>query len=349
MLINRFRVGSGCRNRWNAPLRFALLKHDVAVAVAVLHELSRRTKDRLTLFVIMPLLALIARAWFAPLAEEMRELVAFGAASLLTALLAQALIERLWFHRTDGILARCAQRPREGIDYFVPLMLAGIIMELATLAVLDLVDLRGTILGMCAGLSAGLLLPFVLKHSRRSWYLFTTRRLRPFAGARFSTAKAAVLSLGAAASIIIAPSANHLDIIVMGAYLLIVILLAGTVNAEVVRYMTLVGHTGPTLLRHWLPIQLALLWPLTFLLLVAQSWVPASVAALAALMLPVATAMRIFAYRAFSRLIADWIVAVVFVIAAYAAYTVPPLGPMIIVAAIVWLVRRGAGTRWLLA
>jgi len=84
-------------------------------------------------------------------------------------------------------------------------------------------------------------------------------------------------------------------------------------------------------------------------LLAAQAYVPATVAVLIAATLPVVTALRIFAYRAVSRLIADWAVAIVILAAVYAGFTAPPLGPMIIVAAIVWLARRGAGARWLLA
>lgn len=103
------------------------------------------------------------------------------------------------------------------------------------------------------------------------------------------------------------------------------------------------------MLRHWLPIQLALLWPAALVLLAGQAWVPAGVTAAVAVALPVLTALRIFAYRALSRLAADWAVAIVIIAAVYAGVTAPPLGPVIVVGAIVWLARRGAGARWLLA
>jgi hypothetical protein len=113
--------------------------------------------------------------------------------------------------------------------------------------------------------------------------------------------------------------------------------------------MTLLGHEGASLLRHWVPIQLALLWPAALVLLAAQAWAPAGVMAVAAIALPVLTAMRIFAYRALGRVIADWAVAIVILAAAYAGLSAPPLGPIIIVGAILWFARRGAGARWLLA
>lgn len=113
--------------------------------------------------------------------------------------------------------------------------------------------------------------------------------------------------------------------------------------------MSLVGHDGPSLLRHWVPIQLALLWPAALVLLAGKAWVPAGVMAVFAVALPVLTALRIFAYRALSRVIADWAVAIVIIAAVYAGLAAPPLGPIIIAGAIVWLARRGAGARWLLA
>jgi hypothetical protein len=71
--------------------------------------------------------------------------------------------------------------------------------------------------------------------------------------------------------------------------------------------------------------------------------------AIGAAALPVLTALRIFAYRALSRVMADWAVAIVIIAAIYASLTAPPLGPLILVGASLWLARQGAGTRWLLA
>jgi hypothetical protein len=145
------------------------------------------------------------------------------------------------------------------------------------------------------------------------------------------------------------PSRFDLDAIATGIYTLAVILLTAPVDARVVRYMTLVGHGGASLLRHWLPTQLALLWPAAVVLLSGQAWVPAGLMTVVAVALPVLTVLRIFAYRALSRVIADWAVAIVVLAAAYAALTAPPLGPIIVVGAILSLARRGVGARWLLA
>lgn len=330
-------------------MRLALAKHDAAIAMSVVRGLRTRLIDGLTLLVLVPLLALFARAWLAGLPDDLREMGAFAAASLLATLLAKALIERLCFHRMDGVVARDAQRPREWIAYIAPLLLAGTAIGLGILVVLGLVDPGGTVLGLCSGLPAGVLLPFAREYVRRWWRRFAPRHLRSLAQTRLLPTRAAALSAVVGVLSLFLPSKHYFDAIAIGIYLFGVILLAAPVDARVVRYMTLVGHGGASLLRHWLPIQLALVWPAALVLLAAQAWVPAIVAVLIAAALPVVTALRIFAYRALSRVIADWAVAIVILAAVYAGLAAPLLGPMIMVGAIVWLARRGTGARWLLA
>jgi hypothetical protein len=330
-------------------LRFALVEHDTAIALSVARGLSRRTSDGLTLLVLVPMFALLARARLATLPDDLREFVALGGSSLFAAILAKAMIERLWFHRTDGVLAADAQRTHDGIAYLGTLMLAGIAMELSAFALLGLFDPRGLVLGVCSGLPAGLLFPFVREHVRKRWHRFAPRRLRSLANFRLPLAKAAALSVVVGILSLLMPAKHYLGAIFIGVYGLGVTLLTAPVDSRIVRYITLVGHGSASLVRHWLPIQIALLWPAALGLLAAQAYVPATVAMLIAGILPVVTALRIFAYRALSRLIADWTVAIVMLAAVYAGFTAPPLGPMVIIGAIVWLARRGTGTRWLLA
>lgn len=330
-------------------MRLALAKHDAAIALSALRGLRGRVLDGLTLLVLLPLLALFARASLARLPEDLREMGAFAAASLVTTLLAKAAIERLWFHRSDGVLARHAQQPREGIAFAVPLLLVGIAVGLGALAVLGLVNPLAMVLGVCSGLPAGMLFPFVREYVRRWWGRAAPRHLLSLTRARPSLTRAAALSVGAGIICLLMPSRFYFDAIATGFYTLAVILLTAPVDARVVRYMTLVGHGSASLLRHWLPTQLALIWPAALVLLIGQAWAFAGVLAVVAVALPVLTALRIFAYRALNRVIADWTVAIVIIAAAYAGLTAPPLGPIIILGAILSLARRGAGARWLLA
>lgn len=330
-------------------MRLALAKHDAAIALSALRGLRGRVLDGLTLLVLMPLLALFARASLARMPGDLREMGAFAAASLLATVLGKALIERLWFHRSDGVLARHAQQPRDGIAFVAPLLLAGLAMGCGVLAVLGLVDPGRMVLGVCSGLPAGMLFPFVREHVRRWWHLATPRPLRSLTRTRPSLTRAAALSVGAGVICLLMPPRFYLDAIATELYALAVILLTAPVDARVVRYMTLVGHGGASLLRHWLPIQLALTGPAALVLLAGQAWVFAGVMAAVAVTLPVLTTLRIFAYRALGRVIANWAVAIVIIAAAYAGITAPPLGPIIVVGAILSLARRGAGARWLLA
>jgi hypothetical protein len=345
-LLTRWKITAGTAG---TPLRFAIVKYDAAIAMSVFRVLRGRTSDGLTLLVLVPLFALFARARLATLPDDLRELVAFGGSSLFATILAKALIERLWFHRTDGVLATDAQRTQDGIAYLGTLMLGGIAIGFSAFALLGLFDPRGLVLGVCSGLPVGLLFPFVREHVRKWWRRFAPGSLRSLAHFRLPLAKAAALSVVFGILGLLIPSKHYLDAIFIGVYGLGVILLTASVNAQVVRYMTLVGHGSASLLRHWLPIQIALLWPAALVLMVAQAYVPATVAMLIAAIMPVVTALRIFAYRALSRLIADWTVAIVILAAVYAGFTVPPLGPLVIFCAIVWLARRGMRTRWLVA
>jgi hypothetical protein len=331
------------------PLRLALAKHDTAIALSALRGLRGRVVDGLTLLVLVPLLALFGRASLARLPDDLREMGAFAAASLLATLLAKALTERLWFHRSDGVLARDAQRPGDGFAFVMPLLLVGIAVGVAALVALGLVDLGAIGLGVCSGLPAGALFPFLREHVHRWWRRAAPRRLRSLTLTQLPLARAAALSVGVGVLSLIMPPSFYLDAIFAGFYAVAVIWLTTPVDARVVRYMALVGHGGASLLRHWVPIQLALTWPAALVLLAAQAWVPAGVMAIVAVALPVLTALRIFAYRAVSRVMADWTVAIVVLAAAYAGLMAPPLGPIIIVSAMVSLARQGAGARWLLA
>ncbi|WDA41282.1 hypothetical protein [Erythrobacter sp. BLCC-B19] len=303
----------------------------------------------MTLLAVLPLLVLFARAWIATLPGDLRQLVAVSGFWLLATIVANALVERLWFHRTEGILARDAQRCQDGIAYVLPLLLGGIAAAFGILALLGLFAADSVVWAGCTGVSAGLLLPFVRVHMRNGWSRFAPLRLRLLTHQQLSLTAAAALSAGVGIVSLAIPSAHHLDAVAVALYAVGVVLLTGAVDARVVRYMTLVGHGSASLLGHWLPRQIALLGPLVAVLLAAQEPVSATVAATIAAALPMVTALRIFAYRAVSRLMADWTVAIITLVAVYAGFTALPLGPTVMVGATIWLSRRGADAKWLLA
>jgi len=331
------------------PLRFAILRLDVAIAKAAARQIARSTADLLTVLIGLPLLALVARAWLKGLPSDHRDLIDYGASALIATVIAKALLERVWFHRSDGPLARFAQRPGDWLSYIAPLLIAGILLGFSGLGAVGILNLTGAALGACAGVIGGLAFPFLRERVLCWWRDITSQRKRNLIRHRRAPiiGSAASAVLGAIGALL--PHEGYLSAIWAAAYGLLVIALTGRVDAATVRFMTLMGHSPTSLLRHWLPAQLTLLLPFGVVSALVQNWLAAGVAAAVALGLLVLTTARIFAYRAFNRQIADWAVAGVIAAAGYGAMTVPPLGAAILIAAIVWLARLGSGKRWMLA
>lgn len=330
-------------------MRIAILSLDAAIAKATARQIAKNTADLLTVLIGLPLLVLVARASLKGLPSDHRDLIDYGASALIAAVIAKALLERVWFHQSDGPVARFAQRPEDWLSYIVPLLSAGILLEFFGLAAVGVLNPGGAALGTCAGIFGGLAIPFVRERVLRWWRDITSQRRLNLIRHRRAPIIGAIVAavLGAIGAIL--PQGGYLDALWAGAYGLMVIVLTGRVDAATVRYMTLMGHSPASLLRHWLPAQIMLLLPFGAVLALAQNWLAAGLTAAVALGLLVLTTARIFAYRAFSRLIADWAVAGVIAATGYMALTIPPLGAAILIAAIVWLARLGSGKRWLLA
>lgn len=330
-------------------MRIAILSLDAAIAKATARQIAKNTADLLTVLIGLPLLVLVARASLKGLPSDHRDLIDYGASALIAAVIAKALLERVWFHQSDGPLARFAQRPGDWLSHIVPLLSAGILLGFFGLAAVGVLSPGGAALGTCAGIIGGLAFPFVLERVLRWWLDITSQRRLNLIRHRRAPIIGAIVAavLGAIGAIL--PQGGYLDALWAGAYGLMVIVLTGRVDAATVRYMTLMGHSPASLLRHWLPAQIMLLLPFGAVLALAQNWLAAGLTAAVGLGLLVLTTARIFAYRAFSRLIADWAVAGVIAATGYMALTIPPLGAAILIAAIVWLARLGSGKRWLLA
>lgn len=335
-----FRVGSA--------LRFTLIKHDFAIGIAALRQLMSRTGDMIAVLVIIPLLAIIARGWSGELSTSHREIIAFGVSALMTFALAKGLLERVRFHQTEGVLAHFAQRSDEWLSYALPLFIAGLFLHVTGMAVVNILHPFYMALGILSGVVVGLSIPFLREPVVRWWRNIAQNRRRILHRHQHA------LFFGAGGSALIGvicvflPEKNDVDAFVTVGYGVAVALLTGQVNVAIVRYLTLVRPSAMSLLHYWLPIQLALLLPFAAILFVSQSWVAAGLAALFSLGLPAITALRIFAYRAFNRLIADWVVSILIVFAGYAAFIFPPLGPAVIISGIIWLARRGSRSEWLL-
>ena len=329
-------------------MRLALLMHDAEIAAALAGQVIRRGRDLLTVLATLPILALFARAWLGELPVERYDIIAGVAAFLIVAGLARALVERLEYHRTEGALAHFAQRRADVAGYLVPMLVAGLTLLLGGVWALGGPTGASVAIGIAGGVAVGLLSPLVMRRMARMQTGFVplaALSIRP----RYRLPLACAVSATAGAACTQLPSANHVDAIVASAYALVVAMLSGRVDAGVVRYIAMVGRSTAELLLRWLPLQLALLVPAAAVLALSQSWLAAGIAAAAALGLPAFTILRLFAYRAFDRILADWIVTIIVGIAIYLAMSLPPLAPLAIILALVWLAMRGRRTRWLIA
>lgn len=298
--------------------------------------------------VIVPLLVAGGRAWLSGLPGIYREILAYGVSLLIASLLAKTTLERVRFHRTEGPLARFAQRPAEWIGYTLPLLVSGMAVGFIAMAAIGVLQWVAALGGLVGGLLTGFALPFVRERIGRWW-----RQVVPGKGGLFHHHPHALMigaAISAAAGIVCAqmPDDRNIDALSTGAFALVVIVLTGRVDAGVVRYMTLVGHSTGSLLRNWVSMQFALLVPTTAILMMAQDWIAASVGALSVIGLTVMTVLQVLAYRAFSRLIAQWMVAIVILAAGLVGLAFPPLGAIVVVSAMFWLLRKGLGSRWLL-
>ena len=326
----------------------ALLKHDAKIAKAGMRDLSRRAGDLLLVVIGFPFIALIAHASFDGVAEAQRKILAYGVSAFMAMFLSKSLLERVWFHQTEGALARFAQRPDEWLGLVLPLLMAGILVGISGMAAIGILHFESAILGTCSGVIAGLTIPFLRQRVRRWWRALFPKR--GFDLLRHRHASKIGVSVSSVAGVICAmlPQEDYIDAIVSGVLGLAVVLLTGRVDASVVGYMALMGHSSVSSIRSWLPIQLALLVPMATVLLISQRWAAGGVTIAIAIGVSTYTALRVFAYRAFSRLIADWMVAALLLATVTVASAMPPLGPVIIIGALTWLARRGSRSRWLL-
>ncbi|MBH1944640.1 hypothetical protein I5L01_10390 [Erythrobacter sp. YJ-T3-07] len=329
-------------------MRFALLRHDAAITSALARQVARRGRDLPTVLVALPVLALFARSWLGELPAERREVILVIAAFLIAAALARALVGRLEYHRTEGALAHFAQRSTDAVGYVLPPLLVGLAVLLASVRGLGGLMGTSTVIGIVAGVIVGLIAAAL--RLRLAWLAtgLVPRGKHVMEGSHLLPLAAASSGLVGLVCALL-PSETYLAAMVAGGYALMVALLAGQVDAAVVRYMAMVGRSAADLLRRWLPLQLALLVPAAAVLALSQSGVAAGIAALAAFGLPAFTILRVLAYRAFDRMPADWLVTIIVAITAYLMLSLPPLGPLAILAAMVWLARRGRGARWLIA
>jgi len=214
-------------------LRFALLKHDAAIAKVAVRQLTKSPANLLTVLLGLPLLALVARAWLSGLPAELGDLIAYGTSTLVATAVVRALLQRVWFHQTEGALGRYAQRPGDWLSFMLALLVAGIVLEVLAMAAVGILDPERAIWGTCTGITGGFAIPFVLERVRRWWRDISPKKGFGLLRHRHALATSAAVSAAIGAICAYFPQDGYLGPILAGGYGVVVILLSGRIAVVV--------------------------------------------------------------------------------------------------------------------
>lgn len=342
--------GGGSGIQPDAPgSRYLLLRHELAIAVAGLRFLSHKPIDLLTVLICLPVFIFILQAWTAGQPDQLLQVQAAAIGFFAAFYSARGLLARDAYHRTDGIVARQAQRAGERLGWALPLFGAAVVPGFAYLAIVNaarpMLWLVATLLG--AGAAAALsAIARVLRERRPA----LSPWLRP-GHLRSPRAWLALLATGAALGLTCTAlpfEAAGLAIAAADVALVAVVAL-GRVDAMEVQYRTMVGNSSLVIIgTHGLPL-LAFFTAFTATLSSAPPWEPSAVAAVLGAAVLVFMAVRVLAYQAFDRRIADWFVTGLFAIAGMAGLMIPPAALVAMLFGVVWLARRAASQRWSIA
>ena len=329
-------------------MRCDLIKLDVLILIAGARRLAKHKKDLLFIIGAPPIFAFIIGSLLNDLLGQHRVILTYAISALVAMVLSKTLLERIFFQQTDGFMAHYALEIRAWLTYLLIFSVIGIVIGFIGSAAINIIHPASAMLGTCTGLVVGLTVLFLREPARQIWSNIVPDTRLDMLRHSDTPYIAAMVPVLVGIICIFLPQQDHFSGVAVGGYGMVVILLTGRLDFGTVRYMTLVGHSSVSLMRNWTPIQLWLLLPFVLVLTFAQIWVAASVAALLVSGLTAITTLRIFAYRAFSRLAADWLVAILILVSGYGTLTFPPLGVAAIATAIVWIAWRGSASRWLL-
>lgn len=331
-----------------ASSRFVLFRHDYAIVSAVARTTFGNLSDALTLLLGVPLLTLVVRAWIAGLASERVHLLAIAIGFSMAFAVAKFAFSRIEYHRTDGALTAFAFTPTERICYVVPIFAIGLAAGLAVVEILNLDFSALWMVSTLSGAAAGWAWPIVTRALRERRFVFVSwpglgRSRRPWP-------MPVVAAIGAGNGIICALLPVDLPVAaaVTIASGIVASALLGRVDAAKVSYMTMVGHSSPSIIAAHLAGLLGFFIPFAAALAIAAEFPLTLIGALFAFAVPVFATMRILAYRSFGRRFADWVVTILFAITALIALSLPPVAPLFVLVSLIWLFRRAVSRTWLI-
>ncbi len=325
----------------------SLLRHDLKIASAAFRAILRKPIDLMTVVVAAPIFALVSRSWNVGLSDQVVKLQSTALAVFVAFYSVSFLMNRCAYHRTDGALAAFAQRNIDCLRYALPIFGACVASGFLVSVILSIWHPAIWLAGTIAGSLAGAVWSVISQNLRQQITIFLNRT----AILHRSNSKAAsvLVASGALLGVVTAILPVTLQILVFGALFitLIAAIILGRVDAEAIRFQTMIGHSSLSLIWSHTSRLLAFSVPFAVALILAPHWAPAVVSALLTVAAAAFVVLRVLAYQSFSRRIADWVVTLSLAAAALVGLAFPPITPALLLAAAVWLWRRAIRQIWL--
>jgi len=332
--------------RTSDSIRNRLFRHDCRIAINLTRATFSGWHDRLIVTAMLLVALAVVRAWFADRAWTTAFWAAFGAGIFIGIGAGRLVLARLAFHRFDGLLAADALHPPTRRRYIAAWHGVGVaplaaIMLIARPSLL-IVGIAAYLIGaLAAGLTGSVRLPRRIVGNKRPGWTIRAWLRRPEAG--IVAAIILVVSLLPARTL----DTNALMAIV-GIETLLLSLILTIVDHATVRFMAIAGRRSRRIVfDHAKAVATfaAIATPACWFAL--GSVAAGMVAAISIAMLLLLT-MRLFAYCLHGKRFADFLVAILAGLLALVAYFMPILLPLIALAILLHLQRRGAANAWLL-
>lgn len=307
----------------------------------------RKPLDFFTVAIAVPLLLLVWRAWAADLPENIAMTQSGGLGFITAFSTVAAVVDRCEYHQQDGALAAFSQRRGECVYFGFVLWAAASASSL----LLSLIVTPGHVTIWAAGAVAGSAFGWIWSSVARAILdriFLALRRSRLLFG-RYSRLPI-VLAFGGALGLVGAVLPISLPAAVIGGLTVAILgsIIFGRVDAEAVRFRTMLGEGSAHLAWDHLERLLAFLLPFAGGLALGAHWQGGAIVVVITAMAAAFVGMRVLAYQSFTSRIADWVVTGWIAIGAMAGVIVPPFAPLVALWSFIWLVRRARRERWLI-
>lgn len=324
-----------------------LFRQDRLIARNELRAAFRGWHDRVIAAMMLLAALAVVRAWFADRPWTVAAWAALVAGTVLGFGARRLIATRLAFHAFDGLLAPDALHPQIRRRYMaawhgVGLALLALITLVARPSLL-VVSVPAYLAGvLVAGLTSGVRMPRRIAGTARPGWAIRAWAHRPVGGV--SAATILLLTLLPARAL----GTNAL-LTVVGIETVLLALMLTTVDDDIVRFMAIAGHGARRIIvRHAKGVAtfLAMAVPGCWIMLGA---IAAGIVAAATIAILLLLTLRILAYRLHAKRFADLLVSILAGLLMLVAYSMPVALPVIALAMLWQLHRRGRTKTWLLA